>query len=317
MRKLKALVLALGIFCAGASVSAQGYPVIDVANLVQSIESVYQYYQQIQNTIEQVQNTYRQIEQAAQQMQSINFSDLKNLGDNFSGMADNPFEFITGVRNSAQDITKSVNRQMNKVNDLQDSLTKKSVKFGDVSFSVADLCGAGDPGKDLVGFAKNAWNVTVEAGNDAVAGYTGKLTYKQKQAIMKKYGMSPKNYATLQLANYQLSESLKKSNLESTEEGISMRLGDVMADAEALKQAADKLPEGNINGQVQMLNSGLAQTEILIGKLWGSITSGFGTIGNYISSRKAEEAIRQQMAYEKEQALEEASSVPAFGNEDD
>lgn len=316
MKKLKALFFTLFFMIGGFSVFAQGYPVMDVANLVQAIETAYQYYQQIQNTIEQVQNTYKQIEQAAQQMATINFDDLKNLGDNFSGMSDNPFEFITGVRNSAQDITKSVNKQMNKVNDLQDSLTKKSIKFGDVDFSVADLCGAGDPGKNIVGFTQNAWDVTVKAGQDAVAGYTGNLTYKQKQKIMKQYGMSPKNYATLELANYQLSEALKKSNLESTEEGISLTLQNVMAEAEALKQAANNLPEGNINGQIQMLNSGLAQTEILMGNMWGTLKSGFGTVSNYISSKKAQEAIEQQNAYEKNQEMEKNFSSPAFTDDE-
>ncbi|WP_149554527.1 hypothetical protein [Treponema pectinovorum] len=317
MRKLRVIILSFAISFAGIRVFAQGYPVIDVANLYQSIEAVYQYYQQIQNTIEQVQNTYKQIEQAAQQMQRINFDDLKNLGNNFNGMADNPFEFITGVRNSAQDITKSVNKQMNKINDLQDSLTKKSIKFGDVDFSVADLCGAGEPGKNLIGFAKNAWEVTVEAGQNAVAGYTGKLTYKQKQAIMKKYGMSPKNYATLQLANHQLSQALKKSNLQNTQEGIEMKLSSVMADAEALKQAANKLPEGNINGQIQMLNSGLAQTENLIGKVWESIESGFGTFSSYISSKKAEEAIQQQEKAEKKEQIENSVKSSALSDADD
>ena len=139
MKKIKVLILALAISFAGTSVFAQGYPVIDVANLMESIESVYQYYQQIQQTIEQVQNTYKQIEQAAQQMASMNWDDLKNLGDNFSGMGDNPFEVITGVRNSAQDITKAVNKNMNKINDFQDSLTKKSISFGGQQVSMADL----------------------------------------------------------------------------------------------------------------------------------------------------------------------------------
>lgn len=316
MKKIKALFLAMFLSIGTGSVFAQGYPVIDVANLMQSIESVYQYYQQIQNTIEQVQNTYTQIEQAATQMQNINFDDLQNLGANFSGMSDNPFEFITGVRNSAQDITRSVNAQMNKINYLQDSLTKKSIKFGDMDFSVADLCGAGDPGKNLVGFAQNAWDVTVDAGQDSVAGYVGKLNYKQKQKIMRKYGMSPRNYATLELANHQLSEALKKSNLESTEDGIRMDLESVMAEGEALKQMARNLPEGNINGQIQLLNSGLAQTEIMMGKMWGSIKSGFGTISNYISSQKAEEAIKAQQQEEDKKAIKESLEGSAIDSDE-
>ena len=316
MNKMKAVLISM-LFAGSGTLFAQGYPVFDAANLMQSIESVYQYYQQIQHTIEQVQNTYTQIEQAAKQMQSINFDDLSSLGDNFSGMSDNPFEFITGVRNSAMDITKSVNKQMNKVNNLQDSLTKRSIKFGDMDFSVADLCGAGDPGRNLFGFTENAWDVTVKAGQDTVAGYEGKLTYKQKQKIMKKYGMSPRNYATLELANYQLSEALKKSNLESTQEGISMTLSEVMAEGEALRMAANNLPEGNINGQVQLMNSGLAQTEILVGKLWASMNSGFGVVSNYISSKKAEEAIRQQQKLEDEKKTAESLSSSAVDSDSD
>ena len=51
MKKLRALFLALLLCAAGGAekVFAQGYPVIDVANLVQSIESVFQYYQQIKD----------------------------------------------------------------------------------------------------------------------------------------------------------------------------------------------------------------------------------------------------------------------------
>ena len=105
MRKLKLFIFMVLFGTLGSSVFAQ-WAVLDVANLMQTIETVYQTYQEIQVAIENVQNTYKQIEQAAQQMATINFDDLQNLGDNFSGMKDNPFEFITGVRNSAQDITK-------------------------------------------------------------------------------------------------------------------------------------------------------------------------------------------------------------------
>lgn len=312
MKKLKALFLALLVGAGSSSLFAQGYPVLDVANLMQSIESVYQYYQQIQNTIEQVQNTYKQIEQAAQQMASMNWDDLKNLGDNFSGMSDNPFEVITGVRNSAQDITKAVNKNMNKINALQDSLTKESIQFGDVKFSVADLCGAGDPGKNLVGFAQNAWDVTVDAGKDTVAGYVGNLTYEQKRAIAKKYGMSPNNYATLELANYQLSESLKSSNMMATLEGQTQLLIDCENDANAIATMAKNLPDGSVFAATQLVSSSLAQTERMMGNMHNTIVKGFGTVSQWISSQKAEEAIKQETESQQDEnnknALKQGSS---------
>lgn len=321
MRKLKALILTLAVGVAGTSAFAQGYPVLDVANLVQSIESVYQYYQQIQNTIEQVQNTYRQIEQAAQQMASMNWDDLKNLGDNFSGIGDNPFEVITGVRNSAQDITKAVNKNMNKINDFQDSLTKKSVSFGGMNVSVADLCGAGDPGKNIFDFTRNAWDYTTDTENgafsDIVKGYTEKLSYAQKKAIMRKYGMSPKNYATLELANHELSELMKSSNLQGTLEYQAEILTEAENDANALQTLAHEMPDGSVFAATQLVNSGLATTIRSLGQLQKSIAGGFGTISQYFSSQKTKEAMEQQVAYEKETAAEESTVSSAFGNEDD
>ena len=69
--------------------------------------------------------------------------------------------------------------------------------------SVADLCGAGDnPGENVFGFVKNAWDYSTDTENgafsDAIKGWEGKLSYKQRQAIARKYGMSARNYASLE-----------------------------------------------------------------------------------------------------------------------
>lgn len=320
MKKIRALLLALVLGVGGTSAFAQGYPVLDVANLMESIESVYQYYQQIQNTIEQVQNTYKQIEQAAQQMASMNWDDLKNLGDNFSGMGDNPFEVITGVRNSAQDITKAVNKNMNKINDFQDSLTKKSISFGGQNVSMADLCGAGEPGDNIFGFTKNAWDYTTDTENgafsDAVKAYTGKLSYRQKQAIMRKYGMSPKNYATLELANHELSELMKSSNIIGTIDYQKQILTDAENDANALQTLAQNCPDGSIFAATQLVNSGLATTIRSLGKLEQSMARGFGTISQYFSSQKTKEAVEQQQKAEAEEQEKTQSAQSSGINSD-
>lgn len=320
MRKIRAVLLALIIGCAGTSAFAQGYPVLDVANLMQSIESVYQYYQQIQNTIEQVQNTYKQIEQAAQQMANMNWDDLKNLGDNFSGMGENPFEVITGVRNSAQDITKAVNKNMNRINDLQDSLNKKSISFGGMKVSVADLCGAGDnPGENVFGFVKNAWDYSTDTENgafsDAIKGWEGKLSYKQRQAIARKYGMSARNYASLEYGNYQLNKLIVESNLQATEEGQKQLLEQIENDANAINTMAKNAPEGSVYAQTQMLNSSVAQLDRNIGNLHNSLNKGFGLVGSWFKSQKMEEAVKQQeQAEKKEQEKKDSKSSSGVNN---
>jgi hypothetical protein len=56
---------------AATPVTAQGYPVLDVANLMQAINTLYAAYDQITATIEQVQNTYRQLQKQIEMVQHM------------------------------------------------------------------------------------------------------------------------------------------------------------------------------------------------------------------------------------------------------
>lgn len=227
------------------------FAVLDMANLVNSIEQLYQTYQQITHAIEQVQNTYQQIEQAAKQVMSMDWDNLSNLGENFAGMSENPFEVITGVRNSTQDIVKEVNKKMNDWNRLSDMLTDETIKFGGMSVSVADLVGAGDPDKDATSFMDNAWTYVSKTGERMAEGYTGKLTPEQKRAIMKEYGMSPRNYAQLQFANYQLDKMVRESNVMGTFEALRDTTEKQIASANALKMMIQNTPEGSLKASME------------------------------------------------------------------
>lgn len=228
------------------------FAVLDMANLVNSIEQLYQTYQQITHAIEQVQNTYQQIEQAAKQVMSMDWDNLSNLGENFAGMSENPFEVITGVRNSTQDIVKEVNKKMNDWNRLSDMLTDETIKFGGMSVSVADLVGAGDPDKDATSFMDNAWTYVSKTGERMAEGYTGKLTPEQKRAIMKEYGMSPRNYAQLQFANYQLDKMVRESNVMGTFEALRDTTEKQIASANALKVMIQSTPEGSLKSSMEV-----------------------------------------------------------------
>lgn len=319
-KKMKVIVFAFMFVFVGTKTFAQGLPVLDMSNLLQAINSAYQYYQQIQNTIEQVQNTYKQIEQAAQQVAGMNWDDLKNLGDNFSGLGDNPFEVVTGVHKSAQDITKAVNKNMNKINELQSSLTSKTISFGGVAVSMADLVGAGEPGNNVFGFAKNAWDYST--GEDgplaqAAKGYENKLTYAQKKAIMRKYKMSPENYAKLQLSNYQLNNLVVKGGIMSTKEAQEEMLKEIEANNNAIKAAAQKVPDGSIAGRVDVVNTGIANVSDGLGKLNDKVTQLFSFATEKLYLQKSQEAIQQQTDLETQESLENAGESNSSLAEDD
>ena len=305
MKKFITIFLILSMF--SISGFAQGTPVIDMANLMNAIEQLYQTYQQIQNGIEQVQNTYKQIEQATKQMASLNFEDLESIKDNFAGLdlSENPFEVITAVRDSAQDITKYVNDRMNSVNRLTDALTKESISFGGMDFSVADLCGAGDPNKTLYGFAENAIQHIGDMAKSAADGYAGKLTYEEKRAIMKKYGMSPRNYAQWQITHYNLSKSLEKGNVEGTFQSLEQQYEQDAAEVATLQKILSNIPEGSVKAQLEANAKVEVQNLQQLQKLRDELNQGNTMISEFLTKQQAEEFLKQQKEQEEKEQQEE------------
>ena len=310
MTGMKKFLVLVSLLSTMAVNSFAQFAVLDMANLVNGIEQLYQTYQQITNAIEQVQNTYKQIEQAAQQVMSMDWSNLSNLGDNFAGMAENPFEVITGVRNSAQDIIKEVNRKMNDWNRLSDLLTKDSISFGTgdykMSVSVADLVGAGDPDKDANAFMENAWTYISKTGERMAEGYEGKLTPEQKRAIMSQYGMSSRNYAQLQFANYQLDNLVTESNVKGTAQAIADTSAQQLAKVDTLKMIIQNTPEGSMKAAVEA--SAMVEVEALLQmQTLSTDLQRFMTLySQYISADKAQEL---QMRVEEMRKAEEAAKA--------
>jgi len=305
MKKIKKLIVSLILLMTLSSSCFAQFAVLDMANLSNAIQQMYQTYQQIQHAIEQVQNTYKQIEQAAQQVASMNWDDLSNLGDNFAGMAENPFEVITGVHKSAQDITKAVNDRMNDWNRLADSLQRETISFGGMNVSVADLCGFGDEEKNLAGFMNNAWENIEETADKMAAGYEGELTYEQKRAIMKKYGMSPRNYAKSQYANYQLNELVKEANVKGTAESMKATMEEQEAKVAALKQMIQNTPEGSLKASME--NAVMAEVQALaeMQNMSNQLQQVISMYSNYISAEKRaelEKKVEEMKAREKAEA---------------
>ena len=312
MKKIKKLIVSLILLMTLSSSCFAQFAVLDMANLSNAIQQMYQTYQQIQHAIEQVQNTYKQIEQAAQQVASMNWDDLSNLGDNFAGMAENPFEVITGVHKSAQDITKAVNDRMNDWNRLADSLQRETISFGGMNVSVADLCGFGDEEKNLAGFMNNAWENIEETADKMAAGYEGELTYEQKRAIMKKYGMSPRNYAKSQYANYQLNELVKEANVKGTAESMKATMEEQEAKVAALKQMIQNTPEGSLKASME--NAVMAEVQALaeMQNMSNQLQQVISMYSNYISAEKRaelEKKVEEMKAREKAEEEKSKSGI--------
>lgn len=98
------MVLALVTFQPRPAV-AIGFPVIDIANLVQSLIAAVQMIQQVVNSATQIQNQFAQLQAKAQSLQGLG----QNAFNGSLNMLGNNFAQINGVINSMEGIGYTVN----------------------------------------------------------------------------------------------------------------------------------------------------------------------------------------------------------------
>lgn len=287
---------------------AQGFAVIDVANLIQSIETVYQTYQNIQNTIQQVQNQYQQIKQTYEQMKSIDWSNFDSIEERFSNLeGKNPWEttgnIITATRNSAQDIINAVDNNMNKVNRFAESLTKKTISFGGMDVSVADLCGFGKPENSIQGFMTNAAGSLWGTAQNIAHWWSHNLTYAEKEALMQQYGMSPENYATMQVVNAHANDLANAIGVAAHGDSIRQELLAAEQSAAITCELINSLPEGNSYALAQLSATQLVQIEKAVHDLGTNITRAAGLYAADGVTKRVEQ-VQEQFQKAEEERLE-------------
>lgn len=224
-----ASALAAMFFAGGGSMTAQGYPVIDIAGLMNAIQQLYATYDQINSAIEQVQNTYQQLERQIKMVESMNWDDLASSFSegNWSGEGGikGVWENIGNFRTNMINATSAINSNLNLLNDVKHTLENKTVTAMGKQYSVAGLLGVGKYGQNnLMNLPASAWDYVKGTGKEIAEGFSGKLTYKEKQAIMNKYGLDPENYAYVKLVEEQAGSLVTKLFTTGSEEWYDAQL---------------------------------------------------------------------------------------------
>jgi len=237
MRKVF-FVIFLAVFLA-ASPSAQMITsdILNIAHLTQLINQVYATYDNITATVEQVQNTYQQLENSIKMIENINFDDISNL-DRFDGK-DSLGKFLE-FRKYYKDSLAAINRNMNILNDIEDAFTKKKFYFNGKGYTFGGLMGIGpgaDRGTSFASLPKTITEFFVDNIEEGAAGYAGKLTDKQRQAIMSKYGLSPRNYYKFRMAEETASELIGKIFQKGTKESFEIVIKNAIDEGSALEEA--------------------------------------------------------------------------------
>ena len=208
MKKFIAIFLFLSIL--GVNIYSIPSPIqltFDPKNWLTAIDSLYAIYDQIKTNIEQLKLQYERLQQAAKAIQGWEFDKIKWDGD---------FDF----RNEISDFTRSIDRQLSNIRDLQSSLTAQNISIGGQNFSIADLVGAGEKGKTIAGFAETAYKWGKEEKIEKIKkAFEEGLTDAEYMAIFNRYGLRPANYMMVKQAELQVKSQIGRVIAANSEIG--------------------------------------------------------------------------------------------------
>lgn len=195
------LILSVNAFTIGPNL------VFDPKNWLVAIDNLYAIYDQIKTNVEQLKLQYEQMQHAIKTVQGWEFDEIKWDGD---------FDF----RNEISDFTRSIDRQLSNIRDLQNSLTAQNISIGGQNFSIADLVGAGEKGKTIAGFAETAYKWGKEEKIEKIRkAFEEGLTDAEYMAIFNRYGLRPANYMMVKQAEAQVKSQIGRVIAANSEIG--------------------------------------------------------------------------------------------------
>jgi len=257
--KRKIMILVLAVMVSGGAFA--GYPVIDISNIIASIENGYTLVQQVQAMYENIKNGIQQLDETRKNFQKF---DLKELS-------------LKDPLGSWGKIMTYGNRMMTYEENMEAVINKKNLKIGNGSYSLADLFISPSTIPDM---AVGAVNFT------AVDPFSKKLTPEEQAIFHSKYGMSYGHYLRIHTLGVKIGE--KAAELT----GYSGKLEEnLKEDREALSKMNNEASDANsIVEQAQVTNAQLAaQCQEL-----KSQTSLLSKLGEEMASEAARNQLQKQ-----------------------
>jgi hypothetical protein len=217
--------------------------------------------------------------------------DWDKVGEKIGDMDVTSVDGILNLRYQIKDVTKMVNDNMNLINNVQDTLTKRTVSFGGKRYSFGGLFGfgAGSDETTLFDLPKNVADYVSETADDLVAGYAGKLTYRQKEAIMRRTGLSPRNYAKIHLVEEQTNTLIKDMLTTGTNENVVVLLTQAGENAKVIDTMTQAAGESMV-AQQQATTTAILQAATGITRL----EAGLGRVAGFMAHQEMSERIKQE-----------------------
>jgi len=220
------LAMVLGLM-ANIGLSAQGYPVIDVTNLVTAIENGYTMVQQLQTMYNNLKTSCDQLQQQIKSFESFDFKSLN---------AQDPL-------GSWKSINTYANRMITYEQNIESIINRKDIKIGNSSYSLGDIF-ITSPADIMQNMPMDGLNYTL------IDPFERKLTAEEKAAFHQKYGIGFGNYMRMK----QVGDMLQKKAAEVIGYSDSLQKN-LTEDRERLDSISGGLFESESAVQQQQINN--------------------------------------------------------------
>ncbi len=288
MKKISKFIIALFISLNMVAFSfSAGTPVFDVSNLLTAIDQLYSSYDMVMNTLKQIEQGYQQFQFYLEQAKSW---DLENIS------WDGDLDF----RDEIKSVTNRVNKQITNIRKIEEIFTTKQYSAGGMTFTVADLVGAGDRDRDLLDVMRNVGNEMKNSWDQAAEALVNELSEDQKRAIWQKYGISPINFTYMQQKKQLLQNVADQFIAYATAESEALE-----AQAEADVAVADAVVQEATNGGEHTEKELLQQNLVLFRELIKNISD----LKLAVRQAAGQTALQQALTDEKEMQEQQAAAA--------
>lgn len=288
MKKISKFIIALFISLNMVAFSFSiGTPVFDASNWLTAIDSLYSSYDMVMNTLKQIEQGYQQFQFYLEQAKSW---DLENIS------WDGDLDF----RDEIKSVTNRVNKQITNIRKIEEIFTTKQYSAGGMTFTVADLVGAGDRDRDLLDVMRNVGNEMKNSWDQAAEALVNELSEDQKRAIWQKYGISPINFTYMQQKKQILQNVADQFIAYATAESEALE-----AQAEADVAVADAVVAEATNGNEHTEKELLQQNLVLSRELIKNISD----LKLAVRQAAGQTALQQALTDEKEMQEQQAAAA--------
>lgn len=285
-KKFKLVVIAL-LFTNISFINAAGLLTFDASNWIASIDQLYSSYDMVMNTLKQIEQGYQQFQFYLEQAKSWDLDNISWDGD-------------LDFRDEIKSVTNRVNKQITNIRKIEEIFTTKQYSAGGMTFTVADLVGAGDRDRDLLDVMRNVGNEMKNSWDQAAEALVNELSEDQKRAIWQKYGISPINFTYMQQKKQLLQNVADQFIAYATAESEALE-----AQAEADVAVADAVVAEATNGNEHTEKELLQQNLVLSRELIKNISD----LKLAVRQAAGQTALQQSLTDEKEMQEQQAAAA--------